>query len=159
MTADPERDRVFDTILASVYQRTGEVFYAWSDPALAPPDAPLQPVCRFSNPSPLIDSFMFTAIDERVPIHDHSLAGNLESRNPAAFYVLLSDSNGGCPAGSLPVYRFFNNRNDANMRHTLDLTVRREMLNKQWAPNGFGPNGVAFCSPVYDSREAGPSAH
>jgi hypothetical protein len=51
------------------------------------------------------------------------------------------------PFRFLPVYRFFNNRNDANMRHTIDLTVRREMANKQWAANGTGPEGVTFCSP------------
>ena len=33
------------------------------------------------------------------------------------------------------------------MRHTIDLTVRREMANKQWASNGTGPDVVTFCSP------------
>ena len=93
--------------------------------------------------------FIFTAIAERVPVHDRASGpGRGISSTPSAFYVVLSDDSGACPAGTLPIYRFFNNRNDANMRHTRDLTVRREMLNKQWAPNGFGPNGVAFCSPA-----------
>ena len=76
------------------------------------------------------------------------LAGYLESRNAGGVLRLAVRTPAELPGGSIPVYRFFNNRNDANMRHTRDLTVRREMLNKQWAPNGFGPNGVAFCSPV-----------
>ena len=55
---------------------------------------------------------------------------------------------GNCQAGTLPVYRFFDNRNDANHRYTVDLTVRRAMINRKWVPEGSGPNAVAFCSPV-----------
>ena len=138
----------FDTVLASVYRRTGKVFYAWIDPARAPPGTPLQPVCRFSSSLPLINSFIFTAIASECQFMIANYPGIWSLDTPSAFYIVLSDGNGACPGGTLPIYRFFNNRNDANMRHTRDLTVRREMLNKKWAPNGFGPNGVAFCSPV-----------
>jgi subtilisin family serine protease len=148
MTADPAEIAYFDASLSSVYQRTGEVFYAWLTPARAPAGTPLSPVCRFYNPSPLVDSNFFTAIPSECQYMIAHWPGVWNLESPAAFYVLLSDSNGVCPGGSVPIYRFFDNRNDANFRHTRDLTVRREMLNKQWAPNGFGPNGVAFCSPV-----------
>jgi serine protease len=148
MSADVNEIYNFDTVLASIYRRTGEVFYAWTDPALAPPGTPLQSVCRFSSPLPLINSFIFTAVDSECQFMVAHYPGIWHLDTPSAFYVLRSDGNGACAAGSLPIYRFFNNRNDANMRHTRDLTVRREMLNKKWAPYGFGPNGVAFCSPV-----------
>ena len=148
MTANPYEIAYFDTVLASIYQRTGQVFYAWSDPSLAPPGMNPQPVCRFSSPLPLIDSFIFTAVASECQFMIANWAGTWNLETGAAFYVPLSDGNGACPGGTIPIYRFFNNRNDANMRHTRDLTVRREMLNKQWAPYGFGPNGVAFCSPV-----------
>jgi hypothetical protein len=46
----------------------------------------------------------------------------------------------------LPVYRFFNNRNDANHRYTVDRSVRRAMLNRGWVPEGNGKEAVAFCS-------------
>ena len=71
---------------------------------------------------------------------------NLEQ--PDAFYVQVPDEAGNCPAGTLPVYRFFNNRNDANHRYTVDLSVRRAMINRAWAPEGHGPNSVAFCSAI-----------
>jgi serine protease len=148
MLANVNEIEYFDTVLASVYRRTGEVFYAWADPALAPPGTPLQAVCRFSSPLPLINSFIFTASDSQCQFMSANYPGIWYLDTSTAFYVLLSDGAGACPASSLPIYRFFNNRNDANMRHTRDLTVRRAMLNKQWAPYGFGPNGVAFCSPV-----------
>ena len=48
----------------------------------------------------------------------------------------------------LPVYRFFDNRQDANQRHTIDLSVRRAMINRAWVPQGFGPNSVIFCTPA-----------
>ena len=51
-----------------------------------------------------------------------------------------------CPADTLPVYRFFNNRNDANHRYTVDRSVRRAMLNRGWVPEGNGKEAVAFCS-------------
>ena len=148
MTADPAEIAYFDAVLGPVYQRTGQVFYAWADPSLAPPGSPVTPVCRFYSPLPLIDSNFFTAIAAECNFMIANWPGTWNLESPAAFYVLLSDSNGACPDASIPVYRFFNNRNDANMRHTRDLTVRREMLNKQWAPNGFGPIGVAFCTPA-----------
>jgi hypothetical protein len=48
----------------------------------------------------------------------------------------------------LPVYRFFDNRRDANHRYSVDLSVRRAMQNRAWASEGSGPNGVAFCSTI-----------
>jgi hypothetical protein len=40
----------------------------------------------------------------------------------------------------------FSNRRDANQRYTVDLSLRRAMINRQWVPEGS--NGVVFCSPV-----------
>jgi hypothetical protein len=147
VTADPAEAAYVDSNYP-FFQRTGEVFFAWLDPSMAPPNTPLSPMCRFYNPDPLIDSNFFTADPSECQFVIDNWPGvwNLETR--AAFYVLMADVNGVCPAGSLPVYRFFNNRNDANQRHTIDLSVRRAMLNRSWGPDGRGPNGVAFCSPV-----------
>lgn len=146
MTASADEQAFVDNNLGGTFQRTGELFYAWLDPALAPPDA--VPVCRFYSPLPLIDSHFYTAFaDECNFVISHwPNVWLLESR--AAFYVLPADAAGNCGAGTLPVYRFFDNRNDANHRHTIDLSVRRAMLNRKWAPEGIGPNAVAFCAPI-----------
>jgi hypothetical protein len=66
----------------------------------------------------------------------------------AAFYVLPPDATGACAAGTLPVYRFFDNRQDANQRHTIDLSVRRAMINRAWVPQGVAPDSVIFCTPI-----------
>lgn len=146
MTASAAEQAFVDNNLAGTFQRTGELFYAWLDPALAPLDA--VPVCRFYSPLPLIDSHFYTAFaDECNFVITHwPNVWLLESR--AAFYVVPADSMGNCRAGTLPVYRFFDNRNDANHRHTIDLSVRRAMFNRGWAPEGIGPNSVAFCTPI-----------
>ena len=60
----------------------------------------------------------------------------------------VPDAAGNCPADTLPVYRFFNGRRDANDRYTVDLSIRRAMINRGWTQEGFGPNAVVFCSPV-----------
>jgi serine protease len=152
MTSNPAEAAAFDAAARTVptwpWARTGQVFYAWASPASAPPGTPLSPVCRFYSPIPTIDSNLFYATPgECAYVAAHS-GGYWTLESSAAFYVILPDAAGNCSGGTVPVYRFFDNRQDANMRHTRDLTVRREMLNKQWAPNGIGPNGVAFCSPA-----------
>jgi serine protease len=146
MTANPAEIAILDTSLSGIFQRTGEVFYAWVDRALAPGNA--QPVCRFYSPLPLIDSHFYTASASECQFVLQHWPGIWLLENPAAFYVILPDAAGNCQAGTLPVYRFFDNRADANHRHTVDLSVRRQMINRDWVPEGFGPNAVAFCSPV-----------
>jgi hypothetical protein len=129
------------------WRRTGHVFYAWTDPTYAPPGVYPQPVCRFyAGPEQQIDSYWFSA--------DPVECGTVLSQSPgwalqssAAFWVEMPDFAGLCRAGTLPVYRFFNNRRDANQRHTVDLSVKRAMINRAWVPDGKGVNGAAFCSP------------
>jgi serine protease len=145
MTANPAEIAFIDTYLPA-FQRTGEVFFAWVDPALAPANA--VPVCRFFSPLPLIDSHFYTASASECLFVQMRWPGTWGLELTAAFYVILPDAAGNCQAGTLPVYRFFDNRNDANHRYTVDLTVRRAMINRKWVPEGNGPNAVAFCSPV-----------
>ena len=145
MSADPLEIQFIDLVLKSVFQRTGELFFAWTDPVLAPLNA--VPVCRFYSGG-VIDSHYFTASAAECQFIIARWPGIWVLENPAAFYVLLPDINGQCQAGTLPVYKFFDNRQDANQRHTIDLSVRRAMLNRAWVPQGFGPNHVAFCTPI-----------
>jgi serine protease len=145
MSADPNEIAFVDTVLSNVFQRTGELFYAWTDPVLAPLIA--QPVCRFYAGG-FIASNYYTASPSECQFIIARWAGTWMLENPAAFYVLLPDTNGNCQAGTLPVYKFFNNRQDANQRHTIDLSVRRAMINRAWVPQGFGLADVAFCTPI-----------
>ena len=96
----------------------------------------------------LIDSHFYTASAGECLFVQVRWPGTWVLENAAAFYVILPDAAGNCQAGTLPVYRFFDSRSDANHRHTVDLTVRRAMINRKWVPEGSGANAVAFCSPV-----------
>ena len=57
-------------------------------------------------------------------------------------------ADGTCPAGSIPIYRVYNNGMGGapNHRFTTDPNVRAQMIAQGWAPEGFGI-GVVFCSP------------
>jgi serine protease len=147
ITADPAEVHFVDTFLSGIFQRTGLYFYAYLNSASAPPDA--QPVCRFyADATVRINSHYYTASLRECVYVLLNYAGtwNLETLN--AFWVQVPDAQGRCPAKTLPVYRFFDNRRDANHRYTVDLSVRRAMLNRAWAPEGVGPNSVGFCSPI-----------
>ncbi|HEX7272283.1 MAG TPA: S8 family peptidase [Casimicrobiaceae bacterium] len=145
MSANSSEITFVDTVLGATFQRTGEVFYAWTDPVQAPINA--QPVCRFYAGG-LISSHYFTASAAECQFMIAQYAGAWALETPAAFYVLLPDLDGNCTAGMAPVYRFFDGRQDANQRHTIDLSVRRAMINRAWVPQGFGPNNVIFCTPA-----------
>jgi hypothetical protein len=64
------------------------------------------------------------------------------------FDAVLPDADGTCPAGSLPIYRLYNNGmcGAPNHRFTTDPDVRAAMLTVGWIAEGQGI-GVAFCSP------------
>jgi serine protease len=146
MTADPAEIQFVDTFLGTIFQRTGLYFYAY--PSIgAPPDA--LPVCRFyASAAVQINSHFYSANFQECLylLVNYAEIWSFETAN--AFYIQVPDALGNCPANTLPVYRFFDNRRDANHRYTVDLSVRRAMLNRAWAPEGAGPNSVVFCSPT-----------
>jgi serine protease len=128
------------------WRRTGHLFYAYASPDAAPG---LQPVCRFyGSPAKFIDSHYFTANPTECAAVSERWAGTWNLENPAAFYVPVPTAAGNCPSDTLPVYRFFNGKQSANHRYTLDLTVRRTMLNRSWIAEGEGVGGIAFCAPL-----------
>ena len=60
------------------------------------------------------------------------------------FYMIRPNSVGNCAAGTLPVYRMYNNGQGAapNHRYTTSLGVRNTMLGRGWIPEGYGPIDV-----------------
>ncbi len=143
ITASPTEIAAYD---AGGAPRTGELFYAWTNPALAPVNA--VPVCRFYAGG-LINSHYYTADPAQCQYLITHAAATWGLEYKAAFYVLLPDATSGeCATGMLPVYKFFDNRFDANQRHTIDLSVRRAMINRAWVPQGAPPNFVAWCTPI-----------
>lgn len=64
-----------------------------------------------------------------------------------SFRVALPDASGQCAAGSVPVYRAYNNGAargiDSNHRFTTSQTVYQQMLNARWRGEG-----IVMCAPV-----------
>jgi len=146
ITADTDEMDWLDADPFGNFQRTGLVFYGFFDPYYAPEAVP---VCRFyAGADVFINSHFFTADPNECEFVLTHWPGVWNLENGAAFWIEVPDAAGNCPAGRIPVYRFFNNRRDANHRYTLDLSVKRAMVNRGWVPEGAGPNNVAFCSPI-----------
>ena len=147
LTASPAEINYVDTFLRGIFQRTGLFFYAYLSPVLAP--LGVRPVCRFyANANVLINSHFYTANQDECLFVMQNWPGIWSLEQADAFYILVPDAAGNCPSGTLPVYRFFNNRRDANHRLTVDLSTRRSMINRAWVAEGNGPNGVVSCSAV-----------
>jgi hypothetical protein len=120
--------------------RTGLAFSAY------PPREPdASTVCRFYIPPQLGDSHFFgRGADECAttasnhPEFTYESAEVIDMKLPAA---------GACPADTVPVYRVFSNRADANHRYTTSRQVRDEMVAKGWLAEGDGPDAVVMCAP------------
>ena len=146
ITGDAYETASLDTDLSHKFVRTGLIFYAYADPFTSPFGS--AGVCRFRAASPMIDSYFFSADPAQCNYVSAYASATWVLQSGAAFYIPVPDSAGACPGGTIPVYRFDNNRQDFNQRHTINPSVKRAMLNRAWAPDGAGPRGVAFCSPI-----------
>lgn len=67
--------------------------------------------------------------------------------DPAYMHTFLPTA-GTCPADTLPLYRVYNGRVDANHRYTIDRGVRDQMVAKGWVAEGDGPDAVVMCVPA-----------
>ena len=147
VTAAPAEIAALDAAVDGPFVRTGYFFYAYPGAAAAPTNA--QPVCRFyADATVLIDSHYFSADAAECQYVRDRWPGIWQLEQTDAFYVQLPDAAGRCAADTLPVYRFFNNRRDANHRYTADLSVRRSMVNRGWVAEGNGTAAVVFCTPI-----------
>ena len=147
LSASQEEINFVDTSLHGTFERTGLFFYAYPSAAVAPPGA--VPVCRFyADANVQINSHYYSAVPQECAFVQSYWPGVWSLEQTDAFHVQVPDLNGACPSSTLPVYRFFNNRRDANHRYTADLSIRRAMINRAWVPEGNGPNSVVFCSAI-----------
>jgi hypothetical protein len=105
------------------------------------------PVCRFYIPPTLGDSHFYSASPtECAQVLAMFPAFVYES--PSIFYIGLPNlTSGACAAGTLPVYRVWDNRTDSNHRYTTSTAVRQTMVAAGWIAEGYGPGQVIMCAP------------
>ncbi len=128
----------------SGWVRTGYSFDAY--PAAAPP-APGVGVCRFFNDSFAGGSSHFYALHGLGCEQTLALFPDWLLESSALFNATPPDAAGHCPAGSIPVWRLYNNGMGGapNHRFTIDNGVRAQMIAAGWVPEGSGA-GVGFCA-------------
>jgi len=158
-----------DSGLFKGWARTGYSFLAF--PSQASGGAGVNPVCRFYIPPQHGDSHFLSAspaecaaILQKVAT-DPNYSG-YAYETPQAFYIALPDTGtGACPAGTIPVYRLWNQRADSNHRFTTDGVVKAQMLAKGFVAEGYGPDAVSMCAsgthqppPVFRASAMSPFA-
>ena len=133
ITLAPDEIAALDSGAFTGWARTGFTFRAWT---FAAPGT--SPVCRFYLPPATGDSHFYSADPAEC---DRVRAGNPTFADEGTrFYIALPDpATGVCPAGTSPVYRFWNRRSgDTNHRYTTSLQVARQMLARAYTPEGYG---------------------
>jgi len=132
------------------WTRTGQSFKVYPSAALG--GAGVNPVCRIYIPPPLGDSHFFSASPQECN-ETRAKFPAFSFESPAVFYVALpvttpGPSAGACPAGTIPVYRAFDNRADANHRYTTSRAIRDQMVAMGYIAEGYGDDAVIMCAPA-----------
>ncbi|HUP90472.1 MAG TPA: hypothetical protein VM100_14030 [Longimicrobiales bacterium] len=122
------------------WARTGKTFKTYTSA-----QSGTSPVCRFYIPPGWGDSHFFG----RGTVECNATGANNPSfvlEDPAFMQMVLPNA-GVCPANTVPIYRVFDNRIDANHRYMTDIAVRNQMVTTGWIAEGDGPNMVTMCAP------------
>jgi hypothetical protein len=131
------------------WARTGLGFKVFPSQAAGGPG--VNPVCRILIPPALGDSHFFSASPQESDETRAKFPAFI-FESPAVFYVALPVTTGvtagACPAGTLPVYRVFDDRADANHRYTVDRATRDAMVMRGYIAEGYGDDAVIMCAPA-----------
>lgn len=146
MSANPAEINGLDTGYFPGWARTGASFKAYVTGSSA--GATMNPVCRYYGlPSAGIDSHFYSG-SARECFEVNAFYGTewqIESDN--VFQIDLPNATtGACPGGTVPVYRVFNNRHDANHRYTTSPAIRATMEALGWIREGYGPDATIMCA-------------
>ncbi len=142
MTASSTEIGVLDSGSIPGWSRTGYTFHTYLN---AQPGS--SPVCRYYIPPAQGNSHFFSVLPSEcnsIP----TLFPTFEFEGANVMYMFIPDlTTGACPAGSIPVYRVWNQRADSNHRYTIDRTLRDAMVARGYVAEGYGPNAVGMCAP------------
>ncbi len=149
MTAYESEIVLLDAGHFSGWVRTGQQFQVYStDPSTNGLASGLSPVCRYYGlPSFGLDTHFFSASEAECAAVAVKWPAQWVLETPNAFYAYLPDTqDGSCPAGTIPVYRLYNQRADVNHRYTTSLEIRQQMVAQGWIPEGYGEMAVGICA-------------
>jgi len=150
ITASPGDISLLDGGAFPGWARTGQSFRAYPTQS----SASQSPVCRFFIPPQHGDSHFFSAASADCafllmaaanPATYPNFSGYIEEY-AAAFYVALPDATGACPAGTVPVFRLWNQRVDSNHRYSTSSATVAQMQARNYVLEGNAPNFAAMCA-------------
>ena len=144
VTSFPDEIAVLDGgAFGGVWQRTGQAFSVWADASSGG-----LPTCRFFSTSfAPKSSHFYTPYAAECAALKSNPDWEFES---IAFYLQLPDANGGCHAGTVVLYRLYNNGMGGapNHRFTTDATTFAQMQAAGWTFEGDGRTGAFACVPA-----------
>jgi hypothetical protein len=151
MTAFPDEQAVLDGgAFGGNWKRTGESFNIWTKGSAISPAT-----CRFFsvNPNFVGPDGVPRSTHFYTPISDEcqTVKGNADWQFEAvAFFMVNTDVNGNCPAGTTPLFRLYNNGMGGapNHRYTTNRAVFDQMVAQGWVPEGNGPLTIFACGPA-----------
>jgi hypothetical protein len=149
LTVDRNEIAALDSGSIPGWARTGEAFFAYAaDSAI---EQNMSAVCRFFGRADAGQhSHFFSAYADECAAVAAWLPNEwlLESSN--VFIVALPDAgDGSCAAGTVPVYRLYNNQRGAvDHRYTTSRAIQAQMIAAGWLAEGSGPGAVAMCAPA-----------
>jgi hypothetical protein len=104
-------------------------------------------VCRFfsTNFAPKSSHFYTPNVAEC-----GGLKSNPDWQFEAEVFHMITSPLGTCPAGTIPVYRLYNNGEGGapNHRYTIEPQTKALMMGLAWVPEGNGADVVFMCSPL-----------
>jgi hypothetical protein len=128
------------------WKRTGQTFKVWPQ-AMGSASA----TCRFFSTAfaPRSSHFYTPFPTECALVQTDPALHAAWEFEAIAFYIQLADANGLCPAGTIPLYRLYNNGMGGapNHRYTTSVTVFNQMAAVGWLFEGDGNTKVFACVP------------
>ena len=105
-------------------------------------------MCRYYGlPSAGIDSHFYSASARECYQVNQFYGTEWQIESDNVFQINLPDTTtGACPSGTIPVYRVFNGKHDANHRYMTSTVVRAQMEAAGWIREGYGPNATIMCA-------------
>ena len=143
ISTDANEINLLDTGVLSGWERTGIRFLAYNTSAPG-----TNPVCRFYMRPGVGDSHFYSGdpIECQQTLARFGASWIYESGS--VFYIALpNQATGTCPAGTRPIWRFFNTAT-TNHRYTPEVTIRDTLrTDPRWIAEGYGPDAVIMCAP------------
>jgi len=143
VTAAPDEIAALDSgAFGGVWTRTGQTFKVWTDASSG-----AKATCRFLTTVYAPKSVHFYT-PYRVECAQLQIDPTWQYEG-IAFYVALPDNNGLCAAGTVPLYRIYNNAMGGapNHRYTTSLDTLDQMVAAGWIFEGNGNTKAFACVP------------